>query len=124
MEDVPLAIRQRMFFMLDGAPCHYHVEVRDFLNAEFPERWIGREGAIAWPPRSPDLTPMNFYLWGFMKNIVYGPGRPEIENIYELRQRVHEAAEQVRQQNAMERACQSLIRLCIECSSENFEHLL
>lgn len=127
LEDVPLAIRQRMFFMLDGAPCHYHVEVRDFLNAEFPERWIGREGAIAWPPRSPDLTPMDFYVWGFMKNIVYGPGRPEIQNINELRQRVHEAAEQVRQQNAMERACQSLLRrarLCIECNGENFEQLL
>lgn len=24
-----------------------------------------------WPPRSPDLTPLNFYLWGHTKQIVY-----------------------------------------------------
>jgi hypothetical protein len=23
------------------------------------------------PPRSPDLTPMEFFLWGYVKNIVY-----------------------------------------------------
>jgi hypothetical protein len=35
------------------------------------ERWIGRSGPIAWPPRSPDLTPVDFFLWGYVKNIVY-----------------------------------------------------
>jgi hypothetical protein len=22
-----------------------------------------------WPPRSPNLTPLNFFLWGFVKNV-------------------------------------------------------
>jgi hypothetical protein len=34
-------------------------------------RWIGRGGSITWPPRSPDLTPLDFFLWGYAKNIVY-----------------------------------------------------
>jgi hypothetical protein len=34
-------------------------------------KWIGRGGPIAWPPRWPDLTPLNFFLWGYVKNIVY-----------------------------------------------------
>jgi hypothetical protein len=34
-------------------------------------RWVGRGGPIAWPPRSPDLTPLDFLLWGYVKNIVY-----------------------------------------------------
>jgi hypothetical protein len=34
-------------------------------------RWIGRRGLIAWPPRSPDLTPLDLFLWGYGKNIVY-----------------------------------------------------
>ena len=38
-------------------------------------RWIGRGGPrdhnIAWPPRSPDLTPMDFYLWSHIKSKVY-----------------------------------------------------
>ena len=38
-------------------------------------RWIGRGTAnddhIPWPPRSPDLTPMDFFLWGYIKSKVY-----------------------------------------------------
>ncbi|PSN39835.1 hypothetical protein C0J52_19063, partial [Blattella germanica] len=33
--------------------------------------WIGRRGPIEFPPRSPDLTPMDFYLWGTVKDDVY-----------------------------------------------------
>ena len=35
------------------------------------DRWIGRGGTINWPPRSPDLTPLDFCLWGLMKSEVY-----------------------------------------------------
>ena len=31
-----------------------------------------RRGPIEWPPRSPDLTPLDFFLWGYLKSIVYG----------------------------------------------------
>jgi hypothetical protein len=34
-------------------------------------RWIGRGGPIGWTPRSPDLDPLIFFLWGYVKNIVY-----------------------------------------------------
>ncbi|KAJ4428267.1 hypothetical protein ANN_24284 [Periplaneta americana] len=42
---------------------HFSLDVRRHLNATFPGRWIGRDGT-AWPPRSPDLNPLDFYLWG------------------------------------------------------------
>ncbi|GFW50325.1 uncharacterized protein TNCV_4697411 [Trichonephila clavipes] len=46
----------------DGAPPHRHPSVRDWLNITVPNQWIDRkeppdEACIAWPPRSPDLTP-------------------------------------------------------------------
>jgi hypothetical protein len=41
------------------------------LGITWTERWIGRSGPIAWPPRSPDLTPLDFFLWGYVKNIAY-----------------------------------------------------
>ena len=41
------------------------------LNESFPNRWLGRGGPVAWPPRSPDLTPLDYYLWGHMKTLVY-----------------------------------------------------
>ena len=53
-----------VIFQQDGAPPHFATHVRNFLNATFQERWIGRRGSIEWPPRSPDLTPMNFFFLG------------------------------------------------------------
>nr|CAI5833004.1 unnamed protein product [Callosobruchus analis] len=34
-------------------------------------QWIGRRGPIEFPPRSPDLTPLDFFLWGTVKDEVY-----------------------------------------------------
>ncbi|EZA52866.1 hypothetical protein X777_07985 [Ooceraea biroi] len=48
-----------MWMQMDGAPPHRH-----FLDQNFNGRWIGRGGPIAWPPRSPDLTSSDVYLWG------------------------------------------------------------
>ena len=42
-----------------------------FLNNRLPNRWIGRDGAVRWVPRSPDLTPLDLYLWGHLKSNVY-----------------------------------------------------
>jgi hypothetical protein len=55
-------------FLQDGAPPHFHMEVTDFLNRKFPEKWIGIGGPITWPPRSPDLTSLDFLFWGYIKD--------------------------------------------------------
>lgn len=62
LEDVPLHIRQNMWLLQDGAPAHFSLEVREFLNNTFPNRWVGRGEPVAWPPRSPDLNPCDFFL--------------------------------------------------------------
>lgn len=48
--------RRDLHFQHDGAPPHFSLQVREHLNNEFPNRWIGRGGTQAWPARSPDLT--------------------------------------------------------------------
>ena len=58
--------------MQDGAPPHFSCFVTDVLNERFPDAWIGRGGPIPWLSRSPDLSPLDFFLWGYIKNIVYG----------------------------------------------------
>ena len=40
-------------------------------RTHFPGRWTGRRGSVDWPPRSPDLTPLDFFLWGVLKDRVY-----------------------------------------------------
>ena len=41
------------------------------LREHFPERLISIRGDLEWPARSPDLTPCDFFLWGFLKSRVY-----------------------------------------------------
>jgi len=71
LEDILLMIRSQMYFQHDGAPPHYTRHVREYLNESFPNRRLGHGGPVAWPPRSPDLTPLDYYLWGHMKTLVY-----------------------------------------------------
>ena len=61
----------RLRFMQDGAPPHFARPVRQWLDQVFEGRWIGRRGPTEWPPRSPDMTPLDFYLWGHIKQLVY-----------------------------------------------------
>lgn len=70
LENMDLNTRRNMWFQQDGAPIHYHRIVRQFLNQTYPNRWIGRGGTIGWPARSPGLTPIDFFLWGFVKDQV------------------------------------------------------
>jgi len=87
LEDVPLDVVHRMWFM-HGAPPHFSRVARHFLDERFPQKWIGRGGPIAWPARSPDLNPLDFYLWGHLKTIVYST---PIASVEVLRARIQQA---------------------------------
>ena len=68
-----IQVKNDVIFKQDGAPPHWGTIVRDYLDETFPKQWIGRDGGDewrAWPPRSPDLTPHDVYLWGYL---VLGP---------------------------------------------------
>ncbi|GFV32619.1 uncharacterized protein TNCV_441111 [Trichonephila clavipes] len=43
------------------------VSLATFTN----DRVISRAFPTAWPPRSPDLNPCDFWLWGYLKKLVY-----------------------------------------------------
>ena len=56
--------KNEVYVQQDGAPPHFHINVRNFLDHTVNQRWIGRRGsATEFPPRSPDLTPLDYYLW-------------------------------------------------------------
>lgn len=74
-----------IWFQHDGAPPHFAGSVRDFLDVSFPGTWIGRRGPQEWPPRSPDLSTLDFFFWGYLKSKVYN-NRPQ--NLDGLRQRI------------------------------------
>ena len=66
----------QLVFQQDGAPGHYALRIRQLLDRELPGRWMGRGSArhpapVAWPPRSPDLTPLDFWVWGHLKQQIF-----------------------------------------------------
>ena len=72
LTDVDLETRRRLCLQQDGAPCHRSLMVRRFLNQQYRGRWIGIGSNITeWCPRSPNLTSPDFFLWGYLKNIVH-----------------------------------------------------
>ncbi|QQP41642.1 Transposable element Tc3 transposase [Caligus rogercresseyi] len=60
-----------MWFHQDGATCHTARETMNMLKDEFGEQLISRNGPVSWPPRSCDLTPLDYFLWGYVKSLVY-----------------------------------------------------
>ena len=67
MEDVPLHVRMNIRMQQDGAPPHYSLFSRQVMNEILDEKWTGRGGPVAWPPRSPDLTSPDYFLWVLVK---------------------------------------------------------
>ena len=52
-----------------------------FLDATFPNRWIGRDDPTPRPSRSPDITTLDFFLWGYVKDKVFPTPVPDITNL-------------------------------------------
>lgn len=127
LDDIPLDIRRNMWFMHDGAPPHFSMNVRHYLNHHFPNRWIGRgnDAPVQWAPRSPDLNPLDYFFWGHQKSIVYNT---PVNNEEELWQRIQEATNNLRGDvEVLQRVQFHFLRridLCIHENGRHFEHLL
>ncbi|GFW96965.1 transposase [Trichonephila clavipes] len=62
---------QGLWFQQDGAACHKARATIDLLKDTFGDRLISRFGPVNWPPRSCDLTPLDYFLWCYVKSLVY-----------------------------------------------------
>lgn len=77
----------RTWMQQDGATCHTSNASLPVVKELFPNKLISRRGDIPWPSRSPDLTPCDFFLWGYLKSRVYH-NKPT--TISQLKQNIHE----------------------------------
>ena len=64
-----------LIFQQDGAPLHFHCKVTSYLKC-MVVACIGCGGTIAWPPRLPDLTPLDFSVRGCIEDQVFVPPLP------------------------------------------------
>jgi len=60
-----------VWFQQDGATAHTARKSMAVLREMFPGRLISLRGDISWPARSPDLTPCDYFLWGYLKAEVF-----------------------------------------------------
>ena len=69
--------------MQDGAPAHTSRMAMEWLENRFPGRLLSNKSEFIWPPRSPDLNPLDFFLWGYMKEEIH---RAQPGSITEIKQ--------------------------------------
>lgn len=123
LENVPLAL-STIIFQQDGHPAHTSIVARTILNRKFPNRWIGKYSNFQeWPPRSPDLTPLDFFLWGYLKDQVY---QTLPHNRDDLINRIQTASLQISPE-MLRGVRESFVRrvaLCEEHDGGYFEYLL
>ncbi|CAH2088888.1 unnamed protein product [Euphydryas editha] len=74
---------QRTWFQQDGATYHKSNDSIATVREIFGQKLISRRGDINWPLRSPDLTPMDFFLWGYLKSKVFTSHTASIEDLKE-----------------------------------------
>jgi hypothetical protein len=115
-------------FQQDGSPARFHCEVRQYLNAVLPGLWVGRASGndqhlILWPPRSPDITPCDFFLWEYVKDRVFVPPLPR--DLADLKTRIT-AAMKIIDAPMLTRVWQELeyrIDVCRVTRGAHIEHL-
>lgn len=122
LENVPIETRLNMMFQHDGCPAHFSTIVREYLDVTFPARWIGRGSLFPWPARSPDLTCLDFYLWGRLKDIVFQNRPTTRENmINRIRSAIRGLS--IAEVETAVLSTRDRLESCIENDGKQFEHL-
>ncbi|GFX02367.1 putative transposable element [Trichonephila clavipes] len=79
---------QELWFQQDGATCNTARATIDLLKDTFGDRLISRFGPVNWPPRSCDLTPLDYFLWGYVKSLVYADKPQTLDHLEDNIRRV------------------------------------
>ncbi|GFX37933.1 uncharacterized protein TNCV_3835341 [Trichonephila clavipes] len=74
---------QELWFQQDGATCHTARATIDLLKDTFGDRLISR-----LDPRSCDLTPLDYFLWGYVKSLVYADKLQTLDHLEDNIRRV------------------------------------
>lgn len=107
-------------FQQDGATPHTAGETLRYLREFYDDRLISRG---LWPARSPDLTPLDYYLFGRIKNNIF---KNPLHTLDELQVAIRHEIEIITPnelQNVFE-CMKRRVNLCLENEGGHFEHLL
>ena len=105
---VPLS---RVWFQQDGATPHTSRIALSALENFFGQRVISKGAAVRWPPRSPDLSVVDFFFWGHVKNTVYSTSPSSLQ---QLKRRIIQAIRAI-PQNMLHDAFEACVLRCQRC---------
>ena len=108
-----------MRFQQDGATAHTARATMNLLRQHFPNHIISKIGDVRWPPCSLDLTPPDFFLWGYLKDKVYANNFQTIEALKENIR--HEIA--AISPETLRNAIENTVRRARVCAHERDGHL-
>ncbi|GBM96687.1 hypothetical protein AVEN_111924-1 [Araneus ventricosus] len=119
-EDLLLSDLRNVWFQHDGAPPHKVSSVQQYIRGTFQQQVIGYGGCVEWPPRSPDLNPLDFFLWGYINQRVHATYPPTLQ---ELRNRITNVCASVSPAMSydVQREVQSRVQMCIVVERHHFE---
>ena len=108
------------YYQQDGATCHTSNSGMREIEWFFKDRIISKN---LWPPRSPDLTSADFFLWGLLKRKVYKNTPRTIEQLKDaVRQEI-----QAVNPDTLRKVFQNLekrIQVCLDVKGDQFQHRL
>ena len=113
--------RNTCIFQQDGALAHYGKMVREYLDSTFPRRLIGRTGQMAWAPRSPDLYPLDFFMWGLLKDRVYHRKPHSSSSLKAFIEEEYSNVDQQSVKNAI-LSFQTRLKICVDNEGTSVEH--
>lgn len=111
---------RRGFFQQDGATAHTSNATLTHLQEFYDNRVISKN---LWPPRSPDLTPLDFYLFGNLKTKVF---KKRLHTLEELQNAIENEIRNITQEE-LQRVFDNLkrrVNLCLQNDGQHFQHLL
>ena len=97
--------------------------MRQYLDHQFPEAGMSWHGPVEWPPRFPNLSPLDFYLWGHLKAMVY---QVKIWDINYLKEHITNAIASITSTVLMHvhQQWKIYIIMCIQNCSIHIEHII
>lgn len=125
LDNIPLNQKQQIWFQHDGAPVNISIVIREHLHGTFDQKWVESGGPISCPEISLHLNPLDLFLWGYLKTLVYAT---PVNDFEDLQKPVEQECDQIRANarvyGRVRRYLRQICHGCCEMEGGQLEHLI
>jgi hypothetical protein len=116
--------KETEWFQQDGATPHTSRDSMAWLQRHFPGRHVSNKAVVSWAPHSPDLSPLDFMLWGHLKSKVYVNKPDTIQNLKAAIRKEMKGITVGMVDRTIDHLQRTRLRTVIQRSGRHFEHLV